>query len=103
MRSIDKGSEKRIAYLTPSTRKLIEMRKGKGHGMLTQEEIDLLRKSAKETNEVFILLRGWLDKKTTIKNFIGMLADKTDHVATLEEIENAIASGWVQQGLSEKE
>jgi hypothetical protein len=37
--------------LTPSTLKLTEMRKGKGPGMLTMEEIELLRKSKKEISE----------------------------------------------------
>jgi hypothetical protein len=89
--------------LTPSTRKLIEMRKGKGPGMLTVEEIDLLRQSAKEISEVLLQMRGSLYKNAPIQNFIGVLADKTHHVATLEEIENAIASGGAQQGISEKD
>lgn len=38
--------------LTPSTRKLIQMRAGKGPGMLTSEEIVLLRKSKKEISNV---------------------------------------------------
>jgi hypothetical protein len=89
--------------LTPSTRKLIEMRKGKGPGMLTVEEIDLLRQSSKEIAEVLCNARDSSNKKATIGSFVGMLADKTNHVATLEEIENAIASGWAQPEASDKE
>ncbi|MFD1122446.1 hypothetical protein ACFQ2T_08035 [Methylophilus flavus] len=38
--------------LTPASRKLNEMREGKGVGMLSAEEIDLLRQSKREISEV---------------------------------------------------
>jgi hypothetical protein len=38
--------------LTPATRKLNQMREGKGVGMLSAEEIDLLRQSKREISEV---------------------------------------------------
>jgi hypothetical protein len=38
--------------LTPSTLKLNQLRAGKGPGMLTEEEIQLLRQSKKEISEV---------------------------------------------------
>ncbi len=33
----------------------------------------------------------------TIDGFLGLLADKTDKVATLDEIKDAAASGWAGQ------
>ncbi|KQT42615.1 hypothetical protein ASG44_07750 [Methylophilus sp. Leaf459] len=38
--------------ITPSTAKLMQLRAGKGLGMLSQEEIELLRKSKKEISEM---------------------------------------------------
>ncbi|MBF4991817.1 hypothetical protein [Methylophilus sp. QUAN] len=84
--------------VTPSTLKLNEQRKGKGPGMLTPEEIQLLRQSAKEIQEVLLQARQKTSPKGDITSFVGSLADKTDHVATLEEIESAIADGWAQKG-----
>jgi hypothetical protein len=103
MNSGETESGKQLACLTPSTRKLIEMRKGKGPGMLTEEEKTLLRQSAKEIAEELFNARNSSHKETTIENFVGMLTDKTNHVATLEEIGNAIASGWANQESSEKD
>lgn len=34
----------------------------------------------------------------TIDGFIGLLAGKTDKVATIEELNEAAASGWAGQG-----
>ena len=42
---------KRINF-TPATRKLIKMREGKGLGMLSSEEVELLRQSKREMAEV---------------------------------------------------
>jgi hypothetical protein len=39
-------------FLTPSTLKLNQLRAGKGPGMLTEEEIQLLRQSKKEISEI---------------------------------------------------
>jgi bifunctional DNA-binding transcriptional regulator/antitoxin component of YhaV-PrlF toxin-antitoxin module len=37
------------------------------------------------------------EKKGSIDDFIGLLAHKTNKVATLEEIEEAIQKGWAGQ------
>ncbi|MGQ3169599.1 MAG: hypothetical protein ACT6RZ_04445 [Methylophilus sp.] len=37
--------------ITPSTAKLMQLRAGKGPGMLSQEEVELLRKSKNEISE----------------------------------------------------
>ncbi|MEZ0208680.1 MAG: hypothetical protein ACAH17_00685 [Candidatus Paceibacterota bacterium] len=103
MSSGDLELEKHLASLTPSTRKLMEIRKDKGPGMLNEEEIELLRHSAKEIQEVLQKNRDVKPKTGDISRFIGALADKTDNVATLEEIENAIASRWAKQELKKKD
>lgn len=75
--------------LTPSTRKLHQLlakRDLNSSRMLTAEEIDLLRKSQREMSETFA--------KLSKSNFFGMLTDKTNHVASLDEIKNAISDGW---------
>lgn len=43
---------KKAIYLTPSTLKLNQMTAGRHHGMLTLEEIELLRKSKREIADV---------------------------------------------------
>ncbi len=45
-------SNNKLASVTPSTLKLNQLREGKGYGMLTAEEVDLLRKSKKEIADV---------------------------------------------------
>lgn len=47
-----KANEPTVTSITPSTAKLMQFRAGKGSGMLTLEEIGLLRKSKKEISEV---------------------------------------------------
>lgn len=38
----------------------------------------------------------------SIAKILGILSDKTNHVATLEEIGKAIADGWGQESLKRK-
>ena len=54
--------------------------------MLTAEEIDLLRKSQREMSETYA--------KLSESHFFGMLAEKTNNVASLDEIKKAISDGW---------
>lgn len=69
--------------------------------MLTQEEIELLRKSKKEISEACKNARILKSiesmnsqQKRSIKSFIGMLAGKTKKIASLKEIKKAIAEAW---------
>jgi hypothetical protein len=80
--------------LTPSTRKLIDMRKGKGLGMLTEEERELLRQSSREMWKECINALESISSSGPISDFIGVLSDKTDQTATQQEIESAAANGW---------
>lgn len=80
--------KKESVYLTPSTRKLIQMREGKGPGMLNEEEKDLLRKSAREISEA--CRHACESGLVKAHIYLGMLSDKTNHVASLEEIEDVI-------------
>lgn len=57
----NKQIDKTKGSLTPSTLKLNQLRAGKGPGMLTAEEIVLLRKSKIEISEV--CRRVWDSKK----------------------------------------
>jgi len=87
--------------LTPSTLKLNQMMAGRERGMLTQEEIELLRKSKKEISEACKNARNLKSiesmgsqQKSSINGFIGMLAGKTKKIASLKEIKKAIAEAW---------
>jgi hypothetical protein len=82
--------------LTPATRKLTKMRAGKGMGMLSSEEIELLRQSRREMAEVLRNTRESKFGNSDIANIFGILADKTGQVASLKDIEQATADGWAQ-------
>lgn len=99
----DKNIENRNGSVTPSTAKLNQLRAGKGPGMLTPEEIELLRKSAKEIAEVHRLIRETNVENNAASNFVGILASKTSKIATLEEIKKATSLGWAKQELNSKE
>ncbi|PPC83163.1 MAG: hypothetical protein CTY38_04835 [Methylotenera sp.] len=88
--------------LTPSTRKLMHLREGKGTGMLSEEEIMLLRKSGREISEACRHARESGIVKAEVPAYIGILSDKTNYMATLEEIENVIPDGWAKDELNKK-
>lgn len=99
----DKNIENRNGSVTPSTAKLNQLRAGKGPGMLTPEEIELLRKSAKEIAEVHRLIRETNVENNAASNFVGILANKTTKVATLQEIEEATSIGWAKDELNKED
>lgn len=71
-KKVDEQSQ--IPYLTPFTCKLMQLREGKGPGMLNDEEIELLRMSQKE-----ISIGSSIASKSMINNadrvgYIGMLS-----------------------------
>ncbi|MGQ2964354.1 hypothetical protein [Methylophilus sp.] len=89
-------------YLTPSTRKLMQLRKGKGLGMLNDEEIELLRMSKREvsigTNITFQTMINSAERP----GYIGSLSYKTIYKATIEEIQKAIQNRWANDDLKRK-
>ena len=83
-------------------RKLIQLRNGKGLCMLAEKELELLQQNGKNVAGASREFLGSKIEKGPISNFLGMLADKTTHQATLEEIEKAITDGWVCEDLNRK-
>jgi len=90
-----------VSLISPS-HKLIQLRNGNGLGMLTEKEIELLQQNGKSVAGASREFLGSKIEKGPISNFLGMLADKTTHQATLEEIEKAITEGWVCEDLNRK-
>lgn len=90
-------------YLTPSTRKLMQMREGKGPGILNCEEIELLRMSKREISIGSRIARQAMIENADKLAYVSTLSNKTSYLATLEEIENAIQDGWAQGELNTKE
>lgn len=99
-KKIDEQSQ--APYLTPSTRKLMKLREGKGPGMLNDEEIELLRMSQREISIGSSIASQSLINNADILGFIGILSDKTHYKATLEEIEIAIQDGWTNYRFNAK-
>lgn len=95
-------NKKGSVSLIPPIRKRIQLRNGKGLGMLTEKEIELLQQNDKDIAGASREFLGSKIEKGPISNFLGMLADKTTHQATLEEIEKAITDGWVCEELNGK-
>lgn len=95
-------SKKDSVSLTSPIRKHIRLRNGKGLGMLTEKEMELLQQNGKNVAGASRQSLGSKIEKGPISNFLGMLADKTTHEATLEEIEKAISDGWVCEELNRK-
>ncbi len=94
---------KKAPSLTPSTLKLHQLladRDPKMSKMLTEEELDLLRKSKREISEVCRNFYASENNQTASSPY-GVLADMTDKVASLKEIEEAISSGRAEQDGSE--
>lgn len=89
-------------YLTPSIRKLMQLREGKGPGMLNDEEIELLRMSQREISIGSSIVFKSMINNADRPEYIGILRDKTSYKATIEEIENAIQDGWAKYGLNAK-
>lgn len=87
-------------YLTPSTRKLMRLREGKGPGMLNAEEIELLRMSNREISIASQIAFQSLSDRADCPKFVGLLSDKTNYIATIEEIEQAIQDGWAKDELN---
>lgn len=72
----------------------MKMREGKGLGMLNDEEIALLRQSSREISEAFRQASESGLVNVDIPKYAGILRDKTNHVASLEDIENVTPDGW---------
>ncbi len=89
-------------YLTPSTRKLMQLREGKGPGMLNDEEIELLRMSSKQNSIASSIAFQSIPKNSDRPSYIGTLSDKTSYKATLKEIEKAIQDGWANGDLKRR-
>lgn len=98
---IDEKSEE--PYLTPSTRKLMQLREGKGPGMLNDKELELLRMSQREISIGSSIAFQSMMNNADRLGYIGTLSDKTSYKATVEKIENAIQDGWAKCDLNTKE
>lgn len=100
-KKIDEKSEG--PYLTPSTRKLMQLREGKGPGMLNDQEIELLRMSQREISIGSSIAFQSIINNADRSGYIGMLSDKTSYKATIEEIENAIQDRCAKDAWNTKE
>lgn len=78
----------------------MQLREGKGPGMLNDEELKLLRMSQREISVDSRIARQSIIENTDGPAYIGILSDKTSYLATIEEIERAIQDGWAKDGFN---
>ena len=69
------------------------MREGKRLGMLNDEEIALLRQSAREIAEACRQASATGIVNVDVPKYVGILRDKTEDATSLEDIENVIPDG----------